>query len=199
MKFSPLFVSFVVAVPTARAFLRMGQESSEDGFDPKTQLGHLLDKTKEVKSAFENDSLQIDSLLQKVVGKKPSSSLVELESASAIATEREAFEKHKTALLEQDGSEVAKRQREFAQAMQKLRRDTASLLKKEHVPPSFLEIQSKYADGNLEQYFDDSHRLVDQVRELADSIHSQSEVVVEGIHKKLVALQEHSKSQSTIE
>ena len=182
------FIFVAIHIVIASAFLRM--DSSEDGFDPKTQLEHLVERTKEAKSSFENESLQIDSLLQRVVGKKPLTSLVELKSASALESERKAFENRKAALIEKDGKELAQRQREFAQAMQKLRKDTAAFVKREGMPAaSFLEVKSKYSDGNLDQYYEDSHRLVDQVRSLAHSVHSQSEAIISGVHKKITELQ----------
>jgi hypothetical protein len=151
-----------------------------------------VEKTKEVKSSFENESKQIDSVLEKVVGKKPPASLVELKSESALESEMKAFEKRKSALIEQDDKEVKKRQQEFAQAMQKLRKDTAAFLKREGMPASsFLEVKNKYADGHLDRFYEDSRRLVNKVRAMANSIHSQSEIVIDGVHKKLADLQNH--------
>jgi hypothetical protein len=158
-------------------------------FSPKTRLNELLKKTRQSRSEFERDSKQIDSLLQRVVGSPEKSSLVEVKSASQLGAEIRAFEQRKAALLQKDSQDVAAKQKEFNSAMAKLRQDTAALVRSK--PASFLEMKSKYSDGNLDQFYIDSKAIVDEVRGLADSIRSKSEVIVDGVHKQLLEPHQH--------
>ena len=177
------FVLTIAAALSVSAF-------AEEDFDPKNSLNELLEKTKAARSEFERESSQIDSLLERVVGRPERASLVELKSASQLASERRAFEQRKTALLQKDNAEVSAKEEEFKKAMKKLRQDTASLVGSSK-PASFIEVKSKYADGNIQQFYADSQALVDKVRSVAESIRTDSEVVVNDVHKRLLDIQTH--------
>jgi hypothetical protein len=164
----------------------------KEDFDPKIALRRLIEKTKEARSSFERESSDIDSLLQRVVARpsKAESSLVELKSASTLESERRAFEERRSALLQKDSQDVSKKQEAFNQAMDKLRKDTAALVRgKGPSPASFIQVKSKYSDENLNEFYSDAEKIVDQVREMGQSIHSESEVVIDGVHKKILELQ----------
>lgn len=181
-------VRFGALLAAAQAFLKM--DASEDAFDPQTQLKRLIEKTQEVKSEFVEKSRNIDSLLERVVKEPSRSSLVEVKSAATLESELRAFEKRRAALLEKDNKDVTEKQKEFNQAMQKLKRDTNALLRPK--ASSFLELRNKYSDGHLNDYFEDSQRIVQSLHDSAGALKEKTQAMMADIHRQLLEHQHHA-------
>jgi hypothetical protein len=175
-------------IAVAQGFLKI--DASEEAFDPQTQLKRLIEKTQELRSEFEQKSLNIDSLLERVVKQPSHSSLVELKSEATVESEVKAFEKRRAALLQKDNKDVTEKQREFNQAMQKLKRDTNALLRPKS--SSFLELRNKYADGHLNDYFEDSQHIVQSLHDSAGALKEKTQAMLADIHRQLLEHQHHA-------
>lgn len=181
-------------IAVAQGFLK-NDASEEAVFDPQTQLKRLIEKTQEVKSEFEQKSLKIDSLLERVVKKPSRSSLVEVKSGATLESELKAFEKRRAALLEKDNKDVTEKQKEFNQAMQKLKRDTNALLRPKS--SSFLELGNKYADGHLNDYFEDSQHIVQSLHDSTGALQEKTHAMLADIHRQLLEHQHHAVAEES--
>ena len=152
------------------AFLAIGSVLAS--FDPRAQLEQLMER----KADFEKKSLRIDSLLEKVVGRSDHvghASLVELENA------RKEFEQRRQALIQKDATDVTEKQKQYNAAMDKLKRDTANLIRSPRAA-SFIQVSSMD-----EEFFDHERRLQADVRKAAETAQLKAHEIIADIHQQL--------------
>ena len=136
-------------------------------FEPQAALRAMIAKIKETESSFQQKSLMIDHTLREVVDKQ-APSLLQLESASQLASEMKAFEAQKSVLLEKDDKLVREKKAAFEKAMAKLTKDSNTLLR--HRPSSSF-IQAK---PDVTKFFAAPLDQVERIHKVAASIAGES-------------------------
>lgn len=144
-------------------------------FEPEAALRAMIAKVKETESSFREKSLMIDHTLQQVIDKKSDiqPSLIQVNSAAALASEMKAFQARKAALLEKDDKLVREKKAAFDKAMEKLSRDTTVLLRhNKKRPSSFLQSQRKKVDGSeqIEKFFEAPLEQLKRIHKVAKEI-----------------------------
>jgi predicted transcriptional regulator len=94
--------------------------SGDENFDPKQSLKALIEEAKQARSEFQNESNQIQSTLKRVIGKP---SLIQTRSLADISKDMDDLKKRKASLLEVDAKNLQTREKEYRDALAKLRRD----------------------------------------------------------------------------
>lgn len=139
-------------------------------FDPQESVKALIEQTKQAKADLDRESLKIDAELSSVVGKPGNAGFVQLKSQATLASERRAFEERRSALIERNAKDLSQKKTRFNDALERLRRDSASLLVKKQVvdlPSSFIQLDAPPA---VAKFFSESQALLDRVHKAVDAI-----------------------------
>ena len=129
-----------------------------------TNFGTLLAQIQHAKDTLIRQSLAVDSELKSVMKTSNRPSLIQLESSSQVAVNRENFEKSKSAMIQKNINRLNESREKYLEAMTKLRTDAESI--KRHEIGSSSSLLQKEQDD----FFSQSDKKVEDVHQVAKEI-----------------------------